>query len=96
MLDPRDDPEKPLHHPVLAALDAQPEPLLYLDQVITSDQWEAAMRHWHGEALPQLIVEGHVIDRGPDFLAQGHMARYAYAEPEREAAHQELILRNGG
>lgn len=34
---------------------------------------------WHEVTLPRLIAEGAIIDRGPDFKAQGFSCRHVYA-----------------
>lgn len=34
---------------------------------------------WHEVTLPRLIAEGAIIDRGPDFQAQGFLCRHVYA-----------------
>lgn len=42
------------------------------------DWMEAAKDTWENVVLPQAIADGSIIDRGPDFLADGHCSRYLY------------------
>lgn len=72
MLDPLDDPERPLFDPLDEALYARAR---HRSGPPRAD----AKRRWEDVTLPAALAVGTIIDRGEDFLRLGHLARCAYA-----------------